>query len=88
MRENFDDRDEEWLLMKNDNLILKLEGDKTVDDYDKANSIKTMPPHFECYILSHSERLMKVVIEQIGDIYNIKKIYYTDTNSLYIHKKY
>ena len=37
MRENFDDRVKEWFPLKNGNLIVKLEDDEGVDDYDKAN---------------------------------------------------
>ena len=87
MRENFDDRVKEWFPLKNGNLIVKLEDDEGVDDFDKAKSINTMPSHFGSYILSHSKRLMNSVIKQIDGFYN-NNIYYTDTDSLYIHKKY
>ena len=87
MRENFDDRVKEWFPLKNGNLIVKLEDDEGVDDYDKAKSINTMPSHFGSFILSHSKRLMNNVIKQIDGFYN-NNIYYTDTDSLYIHKKY
>ena len=47
-----------------------------------------MPSHFGSYILSqHSKRLMNYVIEEINGFYN-NNIYYTDTDSLYIHKNY
>ena len=46
MRENFDDRAKEWFRFKNGSLLVKLEDDEGVDDYDKAKSIKTMPFHF------------------------------------------
>ena len=87
MRENFDDRVKEWFPLKNGNLIEKLEDDEGIDDFDKAKSINTMPSHFGSYILSHSKRLMNSVIKQIDGFYN-NNIYYTDTDSLYIHKKY
>ena len=87
MRENFDDRVKEWFRLKNGNLIVKLEDDEVVDDNDKAKSINTMPSHFGSYILSHSKRLMNYVIEEIDGFYN-NNIYYTDTDSLYKHKKY
>ena len=87
MRENFDDRVKEWFPLKNGNLIVKLEDDGGVDDYDKAKSINTMPSHFGSYILSHSKRLMNNVINQIKGFYN-NNIYYTDTDSLYIHKNH
>ena len=73
--------------MINGTLIVRLQDDKSVDDYDKAKSKATMPSHFGSSILSHSKRLMNDFIKQRGDFYNIS-ISYTDTDSLYIHKKY
>ena len=87
MRENFDDRVKDWFPLKNGNLIVKLEDDEGVDDFDKAKAVNTMPFHFGSNILSHSKRLMNNVINQIDGFYN-NNIYYTDTDSLYIHKKY
>ena len=87
MKEYFDDRVKEWFPLRNGNLIVKLEDDEGVDDYDKAKSVNTMPSHFGSYILSHSKRLMNDVIKKIDGFYNTIN-YYTDTDSLYIHKKY
>ena len=87
MREKFDDRAKEWFPLKNGNLIVKLENDEGVDEYNKAKSANTRPSHFGSYILWHSKRLMNDLIKQIGGFYN-NSIYYTDTDSLYIHKKY
>ena len=87
MKENFVDRVKEWFPLKNGSLIVKLEDDEGVDDYDKAKSINKMPSQFGSYILSHSKRSMNNVIKQINGFYN-NIIYYTDTDSLYIHKKY
>ena len=52
MRENFDDRVQEWFPLKNGNLILKLEDDEGFDDSDKAKSVNTMPSLLGCYFLS------------------------------------
>ena len=87
MREKFDDRVKERFPLKNDKIIVKIEDDNGVDDYDKANSINTMPSHFGSYILSHTKRLMNEVINQTGGFYN-KSIYHGDTDSMYIKKKY
>ena len=87
MKENFDDRIKKWFPLKNGNLIVKLQDDEGVDDYDKAKSINTMPSHFGSYILSHSKRLMNNVFNEIDAFCN-NVIYYTDTESGYIHKKY
>ena len=46
-----------------------------------------MPSHFGIYILSHSKRLIHDVIKQIDGSYK-NSVYYTDTDSLYIHKNY
>ena len=87
MRENFDDRVKEWFPLKNSNLIVKLEDDEIVDDYDKAKSINTLPSQFGSNILSHSKRLMNDVFREIDGIYS-NNIYYGDTDSGYIHKKH
>ena len=87
LREIFDDRVKEWFPLRKGNLKVKLKDDKGVDDFDKAKSINTMPSHFGSYLLSHSKRLMNDVKKQIGGFYN-NSIYYTDTDSLLIHKKY
>ena len=87
MRENLDDRVKDRFLWKNGILLVKLDYDEGVEDYDRAKSVKTMSSHFRSYFLSHSKRLKNDAIEQIGGFYNIN-IYYTDTDYLYIHKKY
>ena len=50
MRENFNGRNKGWFLLKNNNIIVKLESDEGVDDFDKAKSINTMPSQFGSYI--------------------------------------
>ena len=87
MRENFDDRVKEWFPWKNGNLIVKLEDDEGVDDYDKAKSINTMPSQFGSNVLSHSKRLMNDVFREIDGFYS-NNIYYGDTDSGYIQKKH
>ena len=86
MREIFDARVGDWFLLENVNSKIKLEDDEGVDVYDKAKSKNTISSHFGSYILSHSESLISEVIKQKYDL-NSKSIYYTDTDSLYIHKK-
>ena len=85
--ENFDDRSKERLPLKNGQVIVRLEDDKRVDDYDKTKSIKTMPSNLGSYILSLSKRLLNDGIKQVDCFYN-NSFYYADTDSLYIHKKY
>ena len=87
MRENFDDRVNKWFPLKNGNLVLKLEDNEGVDDYDKTKLVKTMPSHFGSFVLLHIKWLMNDVIRQIDGFYN-NSFYYADTDSLYIHKKH
>ena len=87
LRKTFDDRVKQKFLLKNGSLKEKLKADEGVDDYHKAKSINAKPSHFGNYILPHSQRLMSDVIQQKGGFYTIS-IYYTDTDSVYIHKKY
>ena len=56
MRENLDDRIKVWFPLRNGNLKGKLGDDESVDDYDKAKSVNTMPSHFGSYILTQSKR--------------------------------
>ena len=42
MREKFDDRFKESFPLKNGNLLVKLEDDEEVDEYDKAKSLNTI----------------------------------------------
>ena len=86
MREKFDDRVKEGFPLKNSNLIVQIEDDEGVDGYDETKSVKRRPSQFGSCILSHSKRLMNDVIQQIGGFYD-NSIYYSDTDSLYIHKK-
>ena len=74
MRESLDDRIKESFLLRNGNLIVKLEDDEGVNDYENAKPMNNMPSHFGSYILTHSKRSMNDVTEQIGGFYN-KSIY-------------
>ena len=88
MKEKFDDRVKEWFSLKNGNLIVKLEDDEGVDDFDKAKSVNTMPSHFGSFILSHSKRLLNEVF-RVLDVFHSDCIYYgCSTDSDYIQKKH
>ena len=86
MRETFDDRVKEGFALKNRILIVKLEDDEGVDDYDEVKSVNTMLSHIGSFILSHSKRLLNKVFHEIDGFYS-NNIYYGDTDSGYIHKK-
>ena len=48
---------------------------------------KTLPSHLGAFLLSNSKRIMNNFIREINGFYN-NSIYYGDTDSLYIEKKY
>ena len=84
VKENYDYRVIEWWPKKNGNLIVELEDDNDVDDYDIAKSINRMPCHLSKYILGHSKKLKNNVIPEIDGFYS-NSIYYGDTDSAYIN---
>ena len=79
MKENFDVRVKDWFLLKNGNLIVKLEDDEGFDDNGTAKSKNTMPSHIRSLILLHSKRLMNDVFREKDSFYS-KKLYYGDTD--------
>ena len=52
-----------------------------------VKKINSQPCHFGSIILSYSKRLMNDVIIAL-DGFKIYKIFYSDTDSVYIHKNY
>ena len=54
------------------------------DDCDNEN---TLPAVLEAFILSNSRRIMKKFMREMNGFYE-NNMYYTDTDSLYIEKKY
>ena len=73
-----------WRLPKG-NYIVKLKKD---DGSEGDNDVKnTLPSHLGAFILSNSKRIMNNFIREINGFYN-NSIYYGDTDSLYIEKKY
>ena len=54
------------------------------DDCDIGN---ILPAHLGAFILSNIKRILNIFLREINDFYTIS-IYYGDTDSLYIEKKY
>ena len=52
MRENFDGRVTGRFPLRNGILLIKLEDDKCVDDYDQAKLLITMPSHFGIFFIT------------------------------------
>ena len=65
MKENYDDRVQEWWPLKNGNLIVGIEFDTGVEDQDLANSNNQMPCDLCNSMIGHSKRLKNNVFREI-----------------------
>ena len=81
----YDKSVKEIIPLENETYVIKKHIHEGKDDFGLANKINTMPSHMGSYILSHSKRLMNEVIAHIDGFYK-NNIYYSDTDSIYIHK--
>ena len=54
---------------------------------DNCDIKKTLPAVLRAFILSNIRQLLKKIIKELNGFYKTN-IYYTDTDSLYIEKKY
>ena len=85
MKTEFDENILDYCRLPNGNYIVKMKRDDGLDDdCDIKNSL---PAVLGAFILSKSKRIMNNFIREINGFYN-NSIYYGDTDSLYIEKKY
>ena len=85
METEYDENVLDYWRLPNGNYIVKLKKD---DGLEGDNDVKnTLPSHLGAFILSNSKRIMNNFIREINGFYN-NSIYYGDTDSLYIEKKY
>ena len=86
MKTKYDDRVKEYIPLKNGNSLVNVKDHVGVGDNGVSKKVNRQPFHFGSLILSHSKRLMNDVI-LAPDGFKNNKIYYGDTDSVYIHKK-
>ena len=85
METEYDENVLDYWRLPNGNYIVKIKKD---DGSEGDNDVKnTLPSHLGAFILSNSKRIMNDFIREINGFYN-NSIYYGDTDSLYIEKKY
>ena len=85
MKTEFDENVLDYWKLPNGNYIVKMKKDDGLDyDCDIKN---TLPAVVGAFILSNSKRIMNNFIRERNGFYN-NSIYYGDTDSLYIEKKY
>ena len=85
METEYDENVLDYWRLPNGSYIVKLKkNDGLESDTDVKN---TLPSHLGAFILSNSKRIMNNFIREINGFYN-NSIYFGDTDSLYIEKKY
>ena len=85
METEYDENVLDYWRLPNGNYIVKLKKD---DGLESDNDVKNiLPSHLGAFILTNSKRIMNNFIREINGFYN-NSIYYGDTDSLYIEKKY
>ena len=85
MEREYDENVLDYWKLPNGIYIIKLKKDDALEGH---NDLKiTLPSHFGAFILSNSKRIMDNFIREINGFFN-NSIYYGDTDSLYIEKKY
>ena len=85
MKTEFDEKVLDYWKLPNGNYIVKMKREDGLDD--DCDIQNTLPAVLGAFILANSRRIMNKVIREINGIYE-NNIYYTDTDSLYIEKKY
>ena len=85
MKTNYDDRVKENKPLKNGNYLVNVKDHDGVDDNGVSKKVNCQPFQFIALILSRSKRLMNDVLLALDGFKN-NKIYYGDTDSVYIHK--
>ena len=85
MKTEFDENVLDYWKLPNGNSIVKMKKDDGLDD--DCDIKNTLPAVLGAFILSNSKRIMNNFIREINGFYN-NSIYYGDTDSLYIEKKF
>ena len=85
METEYDENVLDYWKLPNGNYIVKLKKNDGLEGDDDVKN--TLPSHLGAFILSNSKRIMNNFIREINGFYN-NSIYYTDTDSFYIEKKY
>ena len=85
MKTEFDENVLDYWILPNGKCIEKIGKDVRLDD--DCDIKNTLPAHLGVFILSNSKRIMIDFIIEINGFF-INSIYYGDSDSLYIEKKY
>ena len=85
MKTESDDRVKGEFPLKNGRIMAKLSDFDGVGDNGYSKKVNSQPRHLGSFILWHSKRLMNDA-KLASDGFKKRKMYYSDTDSMYIHK--
>ena len=85
MKTEFDENVLDYWKLPIGNYVVKMKKDDGLDD--DCDIKNTLPAVLGAFILANSRRIMNKFIRELNGFYD-NNIYYTDTDSLYIEKKY
>ena len=85
MKTEFDENVLEYWKLPKENYIVKMKKEDGLDD--DCDIKNTLPAHLGAFILANSRRIINNFIREING-FSENNVYYTDTDSLYIEKKY
>ena len=85
METEYDDNLLDYWKLPNGNYFVKMKKDDGLDD--DCDIKNTLPAVLGAFILSKNKRIMINFIREVNGFYN-KRIYYGDTDSLYLEKKF
>ena len=84
MKNEYGDSIIEWFPLKNIIIMVKKKDEDGVDDECISKKYNSQPCQLGSFLLSHSKTLMNDVLWALDGFKN-NKIYYGDTDTIYIH---
>ena len=85
MQTGHDENVVEWFPLKNENMMVKVKDHDGLDDNGYSKKLNSQPCHLGSFNLSESKRFLNDVSLSLDGFIN-SKIYYSDTDSIYIHR--
>ena len=86
MKTEIDENVLDYWRLPNGSYIVKMKKDDGLDD--ECDIKNTLPAVLGAFTLNNSKRIMNNFIRELNGFYNNNNIYYGDTDSLFIEKKY
>ena len=72
IKNEYDESFIEWFLLKNGNIMVKINDEEGIDDEGLSKKVNSQPCHLNCFILSHQKRLINDVVLALDGFKNKK----------------